>query len=60
MVSLIEELEAREAAARARVEELKAEIGGHAVRAGAQTVVGRPAARVIWSQMVKRMVISAR
>lgn len=34
--------------------------GGLAVRACVQAVVGRPTAPVIWSQMAKRMVISAR
>lgn len=33
--------------------------GGAALRAGAQAA-GRPVAPVIWSQMVKRMIISAR
>ncbi|CAL9328444.1 hypothetical protein SUDANB176_00017 [Streptomyces sp. enrichment culture] len=34
--------------------------GGAGFRAGAQASAGWPAARVIWSQMAKRMVISAR
>ncbi|MEV5434400.1 hypothetical protein AB0L29_35435, partial [Streptomyces sp. NPDC052701] len=34
--------------------------GGYAVRMCVQTVTGRPAARVIRSQMAKRMVIPAR
>jgi hypothetical protein len=76
MVSLIEELEAREAAARVRVEELEAGrchvvkcvgfltscqgVAEVGSRVGAQASAGRPAMPVTWSQIAKRMVISDR